>query len=143
MIDLVLSSCGVQPAAATQTNAGATGGISTGTAAPAACPTPPAELLTALTAGSITEEDSGRTLVVHQTDRFSIYLNDHGYPLSKLQADPADRLGVISNGAIRGPNCYPIMFEAVSEGRAVLRDGNFELNVVVDNNAPTSQIPLP
>ncbi len=91
---------------------------------------------------SITGADNGKTLVVHQTDRFSVFLDDHEYPLDELRASAAGMLGIISNGSLRGPNCYPVMFEAVGEGEASLNDRDFKLEVRVDDNAPRSPIPL-
>ncbi len=107
-----------------------------------ACPTPGQDQLALLSAQSVIADDSGKTLVLHQTYRFSVYLDDRTYPLNELHQDPAGTLGVISNGSIRGPNCYPIMFEAVTQGRVTLSDRNFLLHIVVDNNAPASQFPL-
>ncbi len=103
---------------------------------------PPPEELNLFTSRSVTAEDSGKTLVLHQTDRFSVYLDDQRYPLNELQASPAGILGIISNGSLRGPNCYPVMFEAVTEGSAVLRDRDFQLRIVIDNRAPVSTLPL-
>jgi hypothetical protein len=91
---------------------------------------------------SVTAEDSGKTPVIHQTDRFSVYLDDQLFPLSQLQVVPSGTLGVISNGFVRGPSCYPIMFEAVVEGKARLGDRGFWLQVVVDNSLPVSPFPL-
>ncbi len=139
---LLATSCRTQVAPAGTAVPSGSAAASTITVASGACPTPAPGLLAMITSRSITDGDSGKTLTVHQTDRFSLYLDDRMYPLEALQTDPADRLGVVSNGAIRGPSCFPIMFEAVSEGRAVIRDGNFELAVLVDNQAPVSQIPL-
>lgn len=91
----------------------------------------------------ITSADNDKTLVVHQTDRFSVFLDDREYPLGELQTGPAGMLGTVSNGSLRGPNCYPIMFEALGEGEASLHDRDFKLKVLVENNAPRSPIPLP
>ena len=87
-------------------------------------------------------EDSGKTLVMHQTDRFSVYLDDQLSPLNELQVVPLGRLGVISNGFVRGPNCYPVRFEAVVEGKARLGNEAFWLRVVLDNRMPVSPFPL-
>ncbi len=106
------------------------------------CPTPPADALNLYRSRSITAEDSGKGLVLHQTDRISVYLDDRLYPLSELEVSPAGMLGNVSNGSVRGPSCYPVMFEAVTEGSAVLRDRGFELRIVIDNRAPVSTLPL-
>lgn len=107
-----------------------------------ACPTPPADELAQFESRSVTAADNGKTLVVHQTDRFSVFLDDRTYPLDQLHPDPAGMLGYISNGSVRGPNCYPIMFEAVDQGQATLSDRGFVLHVVINNNAPISEFPL-
>ncbi len=106
------------------------------------CATPPPDVLNVYTARSITAEDSGKSLILHQTDRFSVYLDDQLYPISELEVDPAGMLGKVSNGSVRGPNCYPMMFEAATEGSAVLRDRGFQLRIVIDNRAAVSTLPL-
>lgn len=143
MIGLVSSSCGTQLAAVTPSNSEAAEPSSTLASPATVCPVPPPDVLASLMSGSITEKDNGKTLVLHKTDRFSVFLDDRLHPLAGLQADPTERLGLVSNGSLRGPNCYPIMFEAVSEGQAVLREGSFELHVLVDDSAPVTTIPLP
>ncbi len=126
--------------------------VPTGTQAPpttpstatagSACATPTADMLALFKAQAVTAEDSGKTLVVHQTDRFSVFLDDQSHPLSDLRAEPKGILGTVSNGSIRGPNCYPIMFEAVAEGSAELLDRDFHLRVVINNAAQVSTLPL-
>ncbi len=106
------------------------------------CPTPSPHELALFESRSVTAQDNGKTLVVHQTDRFSVFLDDSAYPLNTLQSSPAGVLGVISNGSVRGPNCYPVMFEALTQGQGTLTDGGFVLHVQVDNNAPVSTFPL-
>ncbi len=113
-----------------------------GEALQASCPTPSADQLAQLVSQSITAADNGKTLVIHQTDRFSVFLDDRTYPLGQLHIDPAGMLGYISNGSMRGPNCYPIMYEGVSQGQATLSDQGFVLHVVINNNAPITQFPL-
>lgn len=107
------------------------------------CPTPAADQLALLVARSITAKDSGKTLSLHETDRFSVYLEDSRYPLGELQASPGGLLGTISNGSIRGPNCYPIMYEATGQGQLVLEDRDFRLEIVIDDASPRSSLPLP
>lgn len=111
-------------------------------ASPMSCPTSAADELAQFNARSVTAEDSGKTLVIHQTDQFSVYLDDRVFPLKDLQAVAPGILGEISNGSVRGPNCFPIMFEGATEGKARLSDGEFQLQVVVDNHAPVSRFPL-
>ena len=92
---------------------------------------------------SITIEDNGKSLVTHVTSRFWIYLDDRFYPLRDLlNSIPEGLIGYISNGSIRGPQCYPIMFEAVREGIGLLQIKDFQLSIIVDNSMPESSLPL-
>jgi len=59
-----------------------------------------------------------------------------------LNAIPDGLIGYISNGSIRGPQCYPIMFEAVKEGKGTLQIKDFQLSIIIDNNLPMSPLPL-
>ncbi len=111
---------------------------------PGPCATPAPDELNDFINRSITIKDKGKTFVTHVTSRFWIYLDDRIYPLRDLiNSIPEGLIGIISNGSIRGPQCYPIMFEAVREGKGVLQIKDFQLSIVVDNNAPESPIPLP
>jgi hypothetical protein len=108
-----------------------------------ACSTPaPAELKDFLN-NAITVEDNGKTFVTHVTSRFWIYLDDRIYPLRDLlNAIPVGLIGYISNGSIRGPQCYPIMFEAVREGKGFFQIKDFRLSIIIDNNLPITRLPL-
>jgi hypothetical protein len=92
---------------------------------------------------SITVEDSGKTFVTHVTSRFWITLDDRTYPLRDLlNAVPDGLIGYVSNGSIRGPQCYPVMFEAVKEGKGLLKLKDFQLSIIIDNALPMSPLPL-
>ena len=92
---------------------------------------------------TITVDDNGKTFVTHITSRFWIYLDDRVYPLRELlNSIPEGLIGYISNGSIRGPQCYPIMFEAVHEGKGLLQIKDFQLSIIVNNNLPASTLPL-
>lgn len=92
---------------------------------------------------SITFADSGKTFFAHITTRFWIYLDDRNYPLRDLLISiPIGLIGYISNGSIKGPQCYPIMFEAVQEGTGVIRLKDFNLSIIVNNNMAESVLPL-
>ena len=107
------------------------------------CSTPASNELNDFIKNSVTVEDNGKTLVTHVTSRFWIYLDDRMYPLRDLlNSTPIGLIGYISNGSIRGPQCYPIMFEAVHEGKGLLRIKDFQLSIVVNNNLPISPLPL-
>jgi hypothetical protein len=93
---------------------------------------------------SITLEDNGKTFTTHVTSRFWIYLDDRIYPLADLlDTIPQGLIGYVSNGSVRGPQCYPVMFEALKEGKELLQLKDFQLQIVVDDAAPQSTLPLP
>lgn len=106
------------------------------------CPTPPPDEPAQFEADSVAAEDSGEALVIHQPDRFSVHLDEGVFPVSDLRVFAAGILGGISNGSVRGPSCHPILFEGVTEGKARLSDRSIRLQVVVDNRAPASTLPL-
>ncbi|HEX7542269.1 MAG TPA: hypothetical protein VF352_09075 [Anaerolineales bacterium] len=110
---------------------------------PGPCSTPAPNELNDFINSSITIEDNGKTFITHLTSRFWIYLDDRIYPLRDLlNSIPEGLIGYISNGSIRGPQCYPIMFEAVREGKGLLQIKDFQLSIIVDNNMPESPLPL-
>jgi hypothetical protein len=118
--------------------------IATFTSLPAPCATPAPAELNDFIKQSITIGENGKTFVTHVTSRFWVYLDDRIYPLPDLlDAIPKGLIGYVSNGSIRGPQCYPIMFEAVTEGKGHLQIRDFQLEIIVDNNAPESLLPLP
>jgi hypothetical protein len=107
------------------------------------CPPPAPNEIDAFINNSITIQDNGKTFVTHVTSRFWIYLDDTIYPLRDLlKTIPDGLIGYISNGSVRGPQCYPIMFEAVREGKGLLKIKDFQLSIIVDNNMPMSTLPL-
>jgi hypothetical protein len=107
------------------------------------CATPLPDQVKDFINSSITIKDNGRTFVTHVTSRFWIYLDDRIYPLRDLlNAIPVGLIGYVSNGSIRGPQCYPIMFEAVREGKGRLQVKDFQLSIIIDNNLPASPLPL-
>ncbi len=117
--------------------------IPTFTPLPGPCETPGPDQFQNFINKSITANDSGKTIILHVTSRFWIYLDDRKYALRELLISIPDGLiGNISNGSIRGPQCYPIMFEAVKEGRGQIQLYDFKLNIIVNNKFPESPIPL-
>jgi hypothetical protein len=107
------------------------------------CSTPEPSQLNEFVNRSITIKDNGKILFVHVTSRFWIYLDGGIYPLQDLlKLIPAGLIGYVSNGSIRGPQCYPVMFEAAREGRGVVKLKDFQLNIIVDNSLPESPLPL-
>ncbi len=118
--------------------------VPTMTSLPQPCATPAPDELNDFIKRSITIEDNGKTFTTHVTSRFWIYLDDRIYPLPDLfNAIPQGLIGYVSNGSIQGPNCYPVMFEAIKEGKGLLQVKDFQLQIVVDDNAPESTLPLP
>jgi hypothetical protein len=110
---------------------------------PGPCETPGPDQFQNFINRSITANESGKTIILHVTSRFWIYLDDRKYPLRELLISiPNELIGYISNGSIRGPQCYPIMFEAVKEGRGQIQLYDFKLNIIVNNILPESPIPL-
>jgi len=107
------------------------------------CSTPAPNELNEFINKSITIEDNGKTYVSHVTSRFWIYLDDRIYPLQDLlNSIPEGLIGYISNGSIRGPQCYPIMFEAIREGKGIIIIKDFQLSIIIDNNLQMSPLPL-
>jgi hypothetical protein len=107
------------------------------------CATPAPNELNDVIDHSITLKDNGSTFITHVSSRFWIYLDDRIYPLQELlNSIPEGLIGYISNGSIRGPQCYPIMFEAVREGKGLLRIKDFQLSIIVNNYLPESTLPM-
>jgi hypothetical protein len=118
--------------------------IPTFTSLPYPCATPGPAELNDFIKHSITIADNGKTFTTHVTSRFWIYLDDRIYPLADLlKAIPEGLIGYVSNGSAQGPNCYPVMFEAVKEGKGLLRVKDFQIEIVVDDSASESTLPLP
>jgi hypothetical protein len=117
--------------------------IQTFTPLPGPCSTPEPNQLNDFINRSITIKNNEKTLVLHVTSRFWIYLDDRIYPLRDLlKLIPAGLIGYVSNGSIRGPHCYPVMFEAVREGRGLVQLIDFHLRIIVVNNTLESPLPL-
>ena len=117
--------------------------IPTFTPLPGPCSTPVPDQLQDFINRSITTKDNDKTFIVHVTSRFWFYLDDSKYPLRDLlKSIPEGLIGFVSNGSIRGPQCYPIMFEAVEEGRAFIQLKDFRLSIIIDNNLPESALPI-
>jgi len=95
-------------------------------------------------ARSVTAADNGKILVLHVTSRFSFYLDGKTHPLGDLESSvqATSLLGYISNGSILGPQCYPIMYEAVQQGKALVQVKDFKLTIIVDDTLPQSTFPL-
>ncbi len=75
--------------------------------------------------------DDGRTFIYHLTDRFSVFLDDTKYPVKDLTCTPDEIIDTISNGSLRGPDRYPVMFEAIAEGKCLLKDRDFHVEISI------------
>jgi len=82
---------------------------------------------------AITLKSKGQTFTFTVTTRFSVFLDDEKYPIKALTCEPAWVMGYISNGSFRGPDRYPIEYEATTPGECTLRDGDFAVKIVVVN----------
>jgi hypothetical protein len=76
-------------------------------------------------------DDRGKTYDFTVSDRFTVFLDDTGHPLKNLSIDPQGVIGYISNGSVRGPDNYPMMFEAVQPGEVIVRNDDFRVLIVV------------
>jgi hypothetical protein len=81
--------------------------------------------------GAIMLEDNGRTYTYYLSNRFFVFLDDEKYPVSDLHCEPEGAIGYISNGSFRGPDFYPIYFEAGEVGSCTLKDRDFSVKIVV------------
>ena len=80
----------------------------------------------------ITEKDNGKTFVYNVTSRFSIDLNPQLYPFIKnWNCVPSGIIGYVSNLSVKGPDSYPIGFEAVRVGQCKLTNKDFSITIGV------------
>jgi hypothetical protein len=80
---------------------------------------------------AITLRTAGQTFTYHATQRFMVFLDDTRYPLHELACLPEGPISYISNGSIRGPDNYPIMFEAGAPGTCILQNRDFQVTIIV------------
>jgi photosystem II stability/assembly factor-like uncharacterized protein len=79
----------------------------------------------------VTEADAGGEVDVEGVGtRFSICLDEASHPLRQLDTSGC-ALGAVSNLSVRGPDTYPIGFEATAVGACTIRDGDYEVRIVV------------
>jgi hypothetical protein len=81
--------------------------------------------------GAIMLEDNGKTFTYYETERFFVFLDDEKYPRDELVCEPQPVIGYVSNGDIRGPDLYPIYYEATRIGSCTLKDRDFAVRIVV------------
>lgn len=65
------------------------------------------------------------------TKRFFVFLDDEKTPRSELVCEPQPVMGYVSNGDFRGPDLYPIYYEATVVGSCTLKDRDFAVKIVV------------
>jgi hypothetical protein len=103
----------------------------------------PEELATAVQGfidmSDITLTSNGKTVTVNYGSRFFVFLDDDKYPVRQLHCEPDWVMGYISNGSFRGPDRYPVYYEATRVGECLLRNGDFSVRIVVVE--PTSRSP--
>jgi hypothetical protein len=75
--------------------------------------------------------DNGKSFSFNITSRFSIILDDTLYPVNELSCTPERIIGQISDGSVRGPGLYPVMFEGVKSGSCTLSDRDFQVEIVI------------
>ena len=63
--------------------------------------------------------------------RFSVFLDDEKYPVNSMILEPGCPLMYVSNYSFRGPDLYPIGYEAAQVGTCVLRNGDFSVTIIV------------
>ena len=73
----------------------------------------------------------GKTFTFRLTTRFIVFLDDKEYPVKDIKCTPEGIIGYVSNGSVRGPDNYPIMFEAVGIGTCTLRNRGFQAHIIV------------
>jgi hypothetical protein len=80
---------------------------------------------------SVTEADAGGVVEIEGvTDRFPICLDEARHPVRRLDTTDCP-FGYVSNLSLRGPDSYPIGFEATAVGSCTVRDGDFRVRIVV------------
>ncbi len=84
----------------------------------------------------ITLARNGQTFTYTITSRFFVFLDDEKYPIRDLTCDPEWVMGYVSNGSFRGPDLYPIYYEATIPGKCTLKDKDFAVSVVVVEPTP-------
>jgi hypothetical protein len=93
----------------------------------------------------ISLESNGQTYTFTWSSRFFVFLDDDKYPVQQLKCEPESVIGYISNGSFRGPDRYPIYFEATRVGECVLKNRDFNVKIIVVQRTPslTRRTPLP
>jgi hypothetical protein len=74
---------------------------------------------------------NGKSFSFRLTMRFIVFLDDKEYPVKDIRCTPEGIIGYVSNGSVRGPDNYPIMYEAVGVGTCTLRNKDFQAHVTV------------
>ncbi|MFO7942825.1 MAG: hypothetical protein R6U51_00725 [Anaerolineales bacterium] len=87
----------------------------------------------------ITLETAGQKFTYRLGERLFIFLDDEDYPLEDLVCEPDWIMGYISNGSFRGPERYPIYYEATSPGVCTLHNGDFSVEIKVLEPTPNPE----
>ena len=75
--------------------------------------------------------DKGKTFTFAVTSRFTVFLDDQNYPVTGLKCSPEGIIGIVTNGAYRGPDLYPVMFEGIQIGKCTLSDRDFSVQILI------------
>jgi hypothetical protein len=76
-------------------------------------------------------EDNGKTFAFAVASRFFVFLDDEKYPATELMCSPEGIIGLISNGSLRGPGLFPVMFEGAQSGECTLTDRDFSVQIEI------------
>ncbi|HUY69761.1 MAG TPA: hypothetical protein VMU70_01970 [Candidatus Tyrphobacter sp.] len=94
-------------------------------------PTPVPVVKTVYSQYTITALDNGNIFIYEPTSRLSVILDSRSYPKANLACQPAGILGTISNIPPVNPPFYAARFETLKKGNCLLKDGDFEVTIVV------------
>jgi hypothetical protein len=78
----------------------------------------------------ISLKDKGKTFTYTLTTRFMMFLDDDLYPVKELICEPKPVIGFVSNGFLRGPGHYPVMYGASIVGECTLSVRDFWVKIV-------------
>jgi len=81
---------------------------------------------------NVKPEDNGKAFTFTVTTRFTVFLDDQNYPVNELKCSPDGIIGMVSNGSMRGPGLYPVMFEALQTGQCTLTDRDFSVQLTIN-----------
>lgn len=91
---------------------------------------PPALASVDCSNSEITEADAGQAVTIDGvTSRFTVCLDEQRHPLAQLAVDGCP-FGYVSNLSVNGPDIYPMGFQVTEAGSCLVRNGDFQVEVV-------------